>query len=646
MITQKTINEVIAQARIEEVVNDFVNLKRRGVNLIGNCPFHDEKTPSFNVNPSRNIYKCFGCGVGGDPVKFIMEHEKLSFPEAIKFLAQKYRIEIEETVNTAEELQTKQLNDSLYIVNEYAKDFYSDNLWNRQEGKSIGLSYFKERGFREATIKKWNLGYALEERDEFTRIAIEKKYNIEHLRALGLTSASGYDFFRSRVMFPIHNVSGKVVAFGGRTLSADKKIPKYINSSESEIYNKRAVLYGLYFAKDAIRKQDECILVEGYTDVISLHQSGIENVVAASGTSLTTEQIRLIKRYTPNIKMIFDGDAAGVRAALRGMDLVLEADMNVKLVMLPDKEDPDSYLTSVGPQNFNDFLDSKAEDFVMFKTKTLLKDVGDDPIKKTGVIKDVVGSIAKIPDAFKRAVYIRQCSNLLELSEQILVTETNKLIRADQKHKRLTQLPNDGTDPDAESEKWLKPEVKLSQDQGPIVIFNDAYIERDICRILICYGHELYDEEQKVTIKDFLIANVEDFIENFDIGLYRKIIELFKTQTDINSTFLIHHEDKEIQNFAIDVLATPYSYAKWDEKEMFLQTQVMPEINYVKDSVSAVLRFQLKKSENLMLPLKLKLESKDSNYLESEEYIIDIKVMQHLVKQRNEIAGQLRTVTL
>lgn len=646
MITQKTVNEVIAQARIEEVVNDFVNLKRRGINLIGNCPFHDEKTPSFNVNPSRNIYKCFGCGEGGDPVKFIMKHEKLSFPEAIRFLAQKYRIEIEETVNTAEETQAKQLNDSLYIVNEYAKEFYSDNLWNRQEGKSIGLSYFKERGFREATIKKWNLGYALEERDEFTRKAVEKKYNLDHLRSLGLTTSSGYDFFRSRVMFTIHNVSGKVIAFGGRTLSADKKIPKYINSSESDIYNKRAVLYGLYFAKDAIRKQDECILVEGYTDVISLHQGGIENVVAASGTSLTVEQLRLIKRYTPNIKMIFDGDAAGVRAALRGLDLVLEADMNVKLVLLPEKEDPDSYLSKVGPQQFNDFLVENGEDFVMFKTKTLLKEVGDDPIKRTGVIKDVVSSIAKIPDAFKRAVYIRQCSNLLELSEEILVSETNKIIRADRKHKNLTERPNGEVDPDAESESWLKQKVKLSPDQAPLVIINDAFIERDICRILVSYGHELYDEEQKISIKDFIIANVEDFIENFDIPLYRKIIELYKNQSGIDNTFLIHHEDIEIQNFAIDALASPYTYASWDKKEMFLQTQVMPEANYVKDSISAILRFQLRKAKTVINSLQEKLNSKDSTYLESDEYTIDLKVMQHLIKQRNEIADQLRTVTL
>lgn len=353
MITQKTIQEVMNTAKVEDVVGDFVNLRRRGVNLIGNCPFHDEKTPSFTVSPSKNIYKCFGCGKAGDPVRFIMDHEHISFPESIRFLAQKYRIEVEETEQTAQEIENKHIIDSYYIVNQFAKDYYTDVLFNRVEGKNIGLSYFKERGFREATIKKFQLGYATDDRDEFTKKAIDKKFNIEHLRTLGLTTKSDVDFFRARVMFTIHNISGKVVAFAGRTLSSDKKQPKYINSPESDIYNKRAVLYGLYFAKEAIRKQDECILVEGYTDVISLHQGGIENVVASSGTSLTKEQIRLVKRYTPNIKIIYDGDQAGIKAALRGLDLVLESDLNVKLVLLPDGHDPDSFLASQGSDAFN-----------------------------------------------------------------------------------------------------------------------------------------------------------------------------------------------------------------------------------------------------------------------------------------------------
>jgi DNA primase len=645
MITNKSINEVISAAKIEEVVQDFVNLKRRGVNFIGNCPFHDEKTPSFNVNPTRNIYKCFGCGVGGDPVKFIMEHEKLSFYETIKYLGNKYRIEIEETENTSEEKEAKQLQDSLYIVNDFAKDFFQNNIWNRQEGKAIGLSYFKERGYREATIQKWNLGFALDSKDELTQAAIQKKYNIENLRACGLTTSVDADFFRSRVMFTIHNISGKVVAFAGRTLLQDKKIPKYINSPESAIYSKRTVLYGLYFAKDSIRKLDECILVEGYTDVISLHQAGIDNVVAASGTSLTMEQIRLIKRFTSNIKMIFDGDAAGVKAALRGMDLVIEADMNVKLVMLPNKEDPDSYLSSVGPQKFSEYLDTNSEDFVLFKTKTLLQDVGDDPIKKAGVIKDIVSSIAKIPDAFKRTVYIRHCASLLELAEDILITETNKLIRTAQKNKALSQSQTDETHPDANSEHWLIPTTKLSK-ENPIILFNDAFVERDICRILLNFGNEFYDKENGILIKDFIIVNVEDFINDFHIALYRKIIEAYMTHKDIDQNYFIRHDDEEIQQFAINILSTPYTYADWEKREMFLQTQVMPEINFINDSTSAILRFQLRKAKTVIKSLEAKLASEDISYRESEDFSIDLKVMQELIKERNLLAEKLGTVIL
>ncbi|MBL0101122.1 MAG: DNA primase [Saprospiraceae bacterium] len=443
MITQKTVQEVMNIARVEDVIGDFINLKRRGVNMIGNCPFHDEKTPSFTVSPSKNIYKCFGCGKGGDSVRFIMDHEHLSFPEAVRFLAARYRIEIEETENTAQEIEQKQVTDSLYIVNDFARDYFTDVLFNRSEGRNIGLSYFKERGYRESTIKKFQLGYATEERDEFTKKAIDKKFNIEHLRTLGLTSKSDLDFFRSRVMFTIHNVSGKVVAFAGRTLSSDKKQPKYINSPESEIYNKRAVLYGLFFAKEAIRKADECILVEGYTDVITLHQGQIENVVASSGTSLTREQIRLIKRYTPNIKIIYDGDPAGIKAALRGLDLVLESDMNVKLVLLPDGQDPDSFLAAQGTEAFRAYLHEHEEDFIFFKTRVLLDETGNDPIRKTTVIRDIVSSVAKIPDTFKRTLYIRQCATMLDLSETILHAEVNKVIKADLKNKNWRlPLPN------------------------------------------------------------------------------------------------------------------------------------------------------------------------------------------------------------
>ena len=649
MITQKTIQEVMNTAKVEEVIGDFINLRRRGVNLIGNCPFHDEKTPSFTVSPSKNIYKCFGCGKGGDSVRFIMDHEHLSFPESIKFLAVKYRIEIEETENTAKEIENKLITDSLYIANDFARDYFCDVLFNRQEGKSIGLSYFKERGFREATIKKFQLGYALDERDEFTKKAIDKKFNIEHLRTLGLTSKSDLDFFRSRVMFTIHNISGKVVAFAGRTLSSDKKQPKYINSPESEIYNKRAVLYGLYFAKDAIRKNDECILVEGYTDVITLHQGGIENVVASSGTSLTKEQIRLIKRYTPNIKIIYDGDPAGVKAALRGLDLILESDMNVKLVLLPENQDPDSFLAGNGTEAFNAFLKDNEEDFIFFKTRVLLSDTGNDPIKKTIVIRDIVSSIAKIPDTFKRTLYIRQCGEMLDLSESVLLNEVNKVVRADAKAKKESNSPHSQELPVDSEDQWLNPKPVLSQSE-PEILRNDAWQEKAVCAILVNYGHQVIDETKKQTVSQYILESVQDILSYFDIELYRKIIEQVGKKIDAGFTpdhaWFTGHEDEEIRNFAINAMSSPYTYASWEKKEMFLQTQKMPDENYVRDAESALLRLQLRKSKRVIKELESYLKDATPDVVESEDYGINFKVYQVLISQRNEIAEKLGSVTL
>lgn len=649
MITQKTIQEVMNTARVEDVIGDFINLKRRGVNMIGNCPFHDEKTPSFTVSPSKNIYKCFGCGKGGDSVRFIMDHEKLSFPESIRFLANKYKIQIEETENTAQEIEHKQVTDSLYIVNDFARDYFTDVLFNRTEGRNIGLSYFKERGFRDSTIKKFELGYATEERDELTKRAIDKKFNIEHLRAVGLTSKSDLDFFRSRVMFTIHNVSGKVVAFAGRTLSSDKKQPKYINSPESEIYNKRAVLYGLYFAKETIRKEDECILVEGYTDVISLHQGQIQNVVASSGTSLTKEQIRLIKRYTQNIKIIYDGDPAGIKAALRGLDLVLESDMNVKLVLLPDGQDPDSFMTQHGTEGFINYLKEKEEDFLFFKTKLLLAETGNDPIRKTAVIRDIVSSIAKIPDTFKRTLYIRQCSSMLDLSENILNNEVNKTIKFDLKNKRLDAAATLPSEQAMVQEEWLSPKPILSTDE-PSLIFNDAWQERAVCTVLINFGQKIYDENTGVTVAQYILESVQDILSYFDIAQYQMIINEVAEQissgyTPDHAWFITHHNE-EIREFAINVLSSPYVYASWEKKEMFLQTQKMPEENYINDANNALLRLQLRKSRRVIKELKSYFEEASMEEMETEEYQINMKVMQVLIQQRNELANKLGMVTL
>lgn len=650
LISNKSIQEVINTARVDEVISDFMNLKRRGVNLIGNCPFHDEKTPSFTVSPSKNIYKCFGCGKGGDPVRFIMDHENLSFPEAIRYLANKYGIELEETQQTDEDQQARQLSDALYIINDFAAQHYRYNLFHTDEGKSVGLSYFKSRGFRENTIEEFMLGYANGEKDELTKKAIEKKYNIEYLRMTGLTTSSDNDFFRSRVMFPIHNISGKIVAFAGRTLSADKKIPKYINSPESEIYNKRKVLYGLYQAKEAIRKEDECILVEGYTDVITLHQGQIKNVVASSGTSLTPDQIKLIRRYTQNIKIIYDGDPAGIKAALRGLDLVLESDMNVRLVLLPDGEDPDSYLAKSGTEKFKVYLKDHEKDFVFFKTDLLLTETGNDPIRKSAVIKDIVQSIAKISDALKRTFYIRECAAMLKMNEEILIQETNKVIRDDIKRKKL-DADRQKMEKLQDEEEWITTKPRpVSDEIASDLVRNDAHQEKEIASVLINFGNKWYDEKAGITVAAFILQEIEEFLDKIDIPLYRDIImesrQLIENNQEVNEKYFTSHPTEDIRKFAIECLTTPYTYADWEKKYILLQTQKMPEENYILQSYKAVLRFKLRKAKKIISELQEWLVSTPPDERETEEYILNLKVMQEILKQRNLIAAELGTVTL
>jgi DNA primase len=421
MINRETIDKIMETARIEEVVGDFVHLKKRGTSLIGNCPFHGEKTPSFHVSVSKGIYKCFGCGKGGDSVRFIMDHEKYSYPEALKFLAQKYNIEVEETVETVQDVEAQNARESLYIVSQFAATFFEDQLWNNAEGKAIGLSYFKERGFREDIIKKFNLGYSPDVWDALTQDAVNHKHAEEYLEKTGLAIRNDkgklYDRFRGRVMFPIHNFTGRIIGFGGRTLKTDKNVPKYVNSPESDIYHKSNVLYGLFHAKKAIRDQDNCYLVEGYADVLAVHQAHIENVVASSGTSLTIEQIRLIGRFTQNVTILYDGDAAGIKASLRGLDMILEEGLNVKVVSFPTGDDPDSYMHKVGAGAFKSYIEDNRQDFILYKANILLAEAGKDPIKRAGIIRDIVESIAKIPDNIKASVFIRECSRLLEVEE-------------------------------------------------------------------------------------------------------------------------------------------------------------------------------------------------------------------------------------
>ena len=443
-IDRETIERILDSAKIEEVVGDFVTLKRRGVNLIGLCPFHNEKTPSFTVSPAKNLCKCFGCGKGGNPVHFIMEHEQLSYYEALRWLAKKYHIEIKEREMTDEEKREESIRESLFVINQYALQHFIDTLHESEEGRAIGLNYFHHRGLRDETIKKFCLGYSFERRDSFAKKAVAAGYNPELIAKTGVCYSTDdgrlQDRFWGRVIFPVHTISGKIVAFGGRILQNNAKAAKYVNSPESEIYHKSDHLYGLYFSKQAIIQKDHCILVEGYLDVISMHQSGIQNVVASSGTSLTTGQIKLIHRFTKNITLLYDGDKAGIKASIRGIDMLLEEDMNINVVLLPEGEDPDSYAQTHSTEEVEQYIERNKVDFIRFKTNLLLDEVGEDPIRRAGLVSDVVKSIAVVPNEILRSEYIKKCSEMLNITEQILVKEVAKLRK--QKAEEMQKKPS------------------------------------------------------------------------------------------------------------------------------------------------------------------------------------------------------------
>ena len=708
MITQKTIAEVFEAAKIEEVVGDFVNLRRRGVNMIGLCPFHNEKTPSFTVSPNKGIYKCFGCGKGGNSVNFVMEHEQFAYPDAIRYLAKKYGVKIEEKELTPEQDLERQRRDSLFIINDFAVNYYQNNLLNSDIGKSVGLAYFKQRGFREDTIKKFQLGFALDKKDHLTLAMVNKGYNVELLKKVGLTSKYGSDFFRNRVQFPIHNLSGKVIGFGGRILINDKKQPKYLNSPETEIYNKSRVLYGIYFAKKAIRQEDNCFLVEGYTDVISLNQAGIENVVSSSGTSLTVGQIQLIKRNTQNITILYDGDAAGIKAALRGLELVLEQDMNVKVVLLPKGEDPDSFVQSVGTVKFKEYIEEKATDFILFKTNLLLEETANDPIKRASLIKDIVGSIARIPDPIKRSVYVRECSILMDINEQILVDEANKSVRSllnnkqkerdneerrkeretqRQQQKKANNKPTQWQEDDGFA--GLKPPADFGDDSPPFDMgfdpnfddsfsdfedslpknvslpkkespkrkrtYNDEFQEKDIVRILMLFGSMNFQIEQKGTVEEwnvatYVLSNMEEVIEEFAHPLYRRIVYMIYEDLSAEKVLtlqeFVRHEDKEIQRLAIDLSTSPHEYSEnWIQKfDKPLATQLMPDENFKTDAMTGVNLFKLKKIQRLYEKNQRLLKDVPKNDFDSMMRLL--KVQQRLMDIRKELAELTGTVVL
>ncbi len=632
-------------------MQDFVTLKRRGTNLLGLCPFHSERTPSFNVSPSKNIFRCFGCGKGGDPARFIMEHEGMTFPEALRYLARKYRIHIEEIQPSPEVLVQQQEAESLYIVNEFARKYYQDQLLETDTGKSIGLSYFKERGFREETIRKFGLGFAPAEGQAFTNAAMQAGYKADYLRKLGLTTAQGRDFFRNRVMFTIFNLSGKPVAFAGRIMEKNPRAPKYINSPETDIYVKNKVLYGINFAQRAIRQADACILVEGYTDVLSLHQAGIEHVVASSGTSLTDGQLTLIKRMTDNLVILYDGDPAGIKAALRGLDMVLEKDMNVRVALLPDGEDPDSYVRRVGAAAFQEFLRQEATDFILFKSKLLLSEAAGDPVRKAALVRDIVESIARVPDPFKRSFFIQSCARLMELDEAILVTETNKSVqqlmsqrqREKEKSRDTPLVVRSGPGAaEAETPSVAPAEAPPTRPAGT---GSHTFQERDIIRILVSSGGEIHDPTEQTTVAAFILHNIEEVLDDFDDSDYQTIIRealrMLRDEVPFSPQHFVRHPDKVIRDIAIDLLHSPWEYSPgWAERDLPLSFQKPPEHNFNEDSLRALMHFKLRKIIRLCEKNQQEMKA-SSGEPDPERMNVLLQVQTRLLMVRNQLAREL-----
>ena len=576
MIDRNTIERIIETAKVEEVVSDFVALRKRGINLIGLCPFHDEKTPSFIVSPAKNIWKCFGCGKGGNPVHFIMEHEQLTYPEALKWLARKYNIEVKERELSDEEKSRESMRESLFVINQYAHSFFVDNLHNSEEGKAIGLSYFRHRGINEETIRKFGLGYSPERRDALAKKAAAEGYNAALVDKTGLcfTTEDGrqLDRFWGRVMFPVHTVSGKVVAFGGRLLQSNPKAGKYINSPESEIYHKSDHLYGIYFAKQAIMQQDCCIMVEGYLDVISLHQAGIKNVVASSGTSLTIEQIRLVHRFTNNMLLLYDGDKAGIKASLRGIDMLLREGLNIKVALLPDGEDPDSFAQSHSTEEVERFLKENQVDFITFKTGLLLDEVGNDPIRRAALISDVIKSIAVIPNDILRSEYTKRCSEMLQAKEQVLVSEIAKIRRqtAQEQYNKQAKAATDENTGDNTESSSNEPAMAF-EESSPI--YNK---ERAIIQFILRNGEKpLLVPEDSINntpaFTESVISNMHYSIDGDGIKLshplYRKIFEEASQHAD-DPTFIaekhfLAHPDEEISRLTAELCNDRYLLSKF-----------------------------------------------------------------------------------
>jgi DNA primase len=641
VIARNTIQKVNDAADILDVVGSFIKMKKRGSNYLGNCPFHNEKSPSFTVSPSKGIYKCFGCGKAGNVITFVQEHEKLTYPEAITWLAKRYHIEIEETALSNEAKEQKQIEESLRIINTYAANYFKALLFDNEEGQAVGLTYFKERSFRNETIEKFQLGYCLEDKSHLATQAVAKGYSKDLLVKAGLV----YDryeklqsVYAGRVIFPIHNQSGRVIGFGARILKSNEKAPKYINTPENEIYHKSQTLYGIFFSKNAINKQDECLLVEGYTDVISLHQSGVENVVASSGTSLTEEQLKLIKRYTKNLTIVYDGDAAGIKAALRGLDMAIEQGLNVHVVLLPDSHDPDSYIQAVGNEAFNVYIKENKKDIILFKLEASLKEANDDSIKKTALINDIAETLAKInkvEEFSKQQDYIRRCSQLLQIDEAGLVSLVNKRIR-----EKIVKRDLAGQQEAQILEKQHEPEADAEQPLVSDLLKKDYQQEKGLIKILIEYGNKPYDEQ--LSIADFVRLKIgdTDFINPGWQQVYHQYFQILDSTLQFPDvkTFT-YHDNETIRSQVIEALYFPYELSENWEKEHGILTPKREDV-YMTDVNHTVTYFLLRKIKATYHELLEELKTlQDAN----EEMIVQTTLIE-LKRNEIELLNDFKTV--
>ena len=657
MIDKATIDRIYAAANIVEIVGEFVQLRKKGANYQACCPFHNEKTPSFVVSPAKGLFKCFGCGKGGNAVTFLMEQENMTYPEALKYVAKKYGIEVQERQLTPEEERRNDDRESMMVLNSYAADYFRRYLHRENEGISVGMSYFRQRGFTDATIEKFQLGFCPSAGDRFTRDALAEGYKEQFLTGTGLTivreHGGYYDRFAGRVMFPIHTISGRVIAFGGRTLRTDKQVAKYQNSPESELYSKRNNLYGLFFAKKAIAQEGHCILVEGYTDVISMHQSGVENVVASSGTSLTVEQIRLISRFTNNITVIYDGDSAGIKASLRGIDMILREGMNVRVVLLPEPEDPDSFARSHTSAEVKEYIRANEVDFITFKARILRQDAGDDPIRKAELILDMVGSLSEIPDPIVRSVYIKECSRTLDVNENLLIdevakrrlsyhsdTQTREFIRRQQQERQQERT--------AAAPPSL-PEGRVTAGSGI------AELEKELIKYLLKYGHKDFDYKEgrnlvQLNVAEIIIGDLQANGITFHDPRYRAIYDCYVEQfnrlgigTEVPVHLFINHSDAAVCNTAVDLLTADDNYvpsSMWKKHDIAVESE---QERLAEAVPRAVILYKSKAIEEITARLSSRLEEEGLSDEELEELTFRIAALN---KERMAISKKLSRLIL